>query len=100
MALPESYGAALFDLESNSEMVYKDIVQDGLITILEETIKADKTPGESVIRTLPYRFLTLKDGSRIEYPMERYRTVFNSDRTLVVNEAIRLKRLSESSSVS
>jgi len=100
MALPESYGVALYDLKSNGEMVYPNVVQDGLITILEETVTASKTPGESVIRTLPFRFLNLQDGTRIEYPMDCYRTVFHSDRTLVVNEAIRLKKLSESSSVS
>lgn len=100
MALPESYGAALYDLETNSEMVYIDIVQDGLMTVLEETFEGGKPTGDSVVRTLPYRFFNLKDGSRIEYPLDRYRTVFNSDRALVVNEAIRLKRLSESSSVS
>ncbi|MCJ7521000.1 MAG: hypothetical protein MUP21_02085 [Dehalococcoidia bacterium] len=99
MALPESYGAALYDLEKNSEIIYKGVIQDGLITILEETFNAGKVAVSSVVRTLPYRFLSLQDGTRIEYPMDRYRTVFDSDRTLVVNEAVRLKKLSESASV-
>ena len=99
MALPESYGAALYDLEKNSEIIYKGVIQDGLITVLEETLKDGRPTGDATVQTLPYRFLSLKDGTRIEYPMDRYRTVFDSDRTLVVNEAVRLKKLSESASV-
>ena len=70
-ALPQSYSAELTDLENpTSVRTFSGVTSDGVIS--DETGKY-----------LPFRFLSLSDQSRVEFPMGRYIIKFSPERALI-----------------
>jgi len=71
------YTVELLDIKTGEKHVFNKVTSDGIIT--------DQS------RALPYRFLLTDDGSRIEFPMERFIVSFDAGRIKVL-EAAELQR--------
>jgi hypothetical protein len=80
MALPESYSIELTDI-SNAQSVrtYSGVISDGIVQ-------------DEQANYIPFRFLTLADQTRYEFPMDRYLVKFSPERALIA-EANRQQRL-------
>lgn len=69
--IPEFYSAELTDLENPASVrTFSGVTSDGVIS--DETGKY-----------LPFRFLSLSDQSRVEFPMGRYMIKFSPERALI-----------------
>lgn len=80
MSLPSSYSVELTDLHNPGNVrSFIGVVNDGIVQ-------------DEVKNYIPYRFFSLSDQTRIEFPMDRFLVKFSPERALIA-EANRLQRL-------
>ena len=86
MSLPQSYSVELTDLNNPASVRnFSGVSSDGIIQDEQQNY-------------LPFRFLTLADQTRLEFPMDRYLVKFSPERALIA-EANRQQRLQAQRSV-